>query len=64
LRPQTSEIDFASNTALAVPMTTSKKDGDREAELEAAIENIRHKIWKPKQRLPTLRHAIRSFCKS
>ena len=39
-------------------MATGKKDGDREAELEAAIEAIRKEVWKPGQTLPKLRHAI------
>jgi hypothetical protein len=30
-------------------MATGKKDGDHEAELEAAIEKIRDETWKPGQ---------------
>ena len=37
------EFDLALWLALALPfMATGKKDGDREAELETAIEQIRH----------------------
>ncbi len=39
-------------------MATGKKDGDREAELEAAIEAIRVETWKPGQTLAKLRHEI------
>jgi hypothetical protein len=39
-------------------MATGKKDGDRETELEAAIEVIRKATWKPRQTLPKLRHEI------
>ena len=39
-------------------MATGKKDGDRVAELEAAIEKIRQETWKTGQTLPKLRHAI------
>jgi hypothetical protein len=39
-------------------MATTGKDGDREAELEAGIEKIRDKVWKPGQTLPKLRRAI------
>ena len=39
-------------------MATGKKDGDREAELEAAIEAIRVETWKAGQTLPKLRRAI------
>ena len=39
-------------------MATGKKDGDREAELEGAIEKIRKETWKPRQTLPALRRAI------
>ncbi len=41
-------------------MATGKKSGDREAELEAAIEAIRTATWKPGQTLPKLRRAIAS----
>jgi hypothetical protein len=34
------------------------KDGSREAELEAAIEQIRVEVWRPGQTLPKLRDAI------
>jgi hypothetical protein len=37
-------------------MATGKK-GDREAELEAALEAIRKEVWKTGQTLPKLRHA-------
>jgi hypothetical protein len=36
-------------------MATGKQDGDREAELEAAIEKIREATWRPRQTLPKLR---------
>ena len=36
-------------------MATGK---DRVTELEAAIEAIRHEVWKTGQTLPKLRHAI------
>jgi hypothetical protein len=39
-------------------IATGKKDGDREAELEAAIEKIKAETWKTGQTLPKLRHAI------
>jgi len=39
-------------------MATGKKDGGREAELEAAIERIRHETWKAGQTLPKLRRLI------
>jgi hypothetical protein len=39
-------------------MATGKKDGDRDAELEAAIEAIRKEVWKTGETLPKLRHAI------
>jgi hypothetical protein len=39
-------------------MATGKKEGDREAELEAAIEKIRVESWKPGQTLAKLRHEI------
>jgi hypothetical protein len=39
-------------------MATERKDGDREAELEGAIEKIRIETWKPGQTLPKLRRAI------
>jgi hypothetical protein len=39
-------------------MATGKKDGDREARLEAAIEKIQQKTWKTGQTLPKLRHAF------
>jgi hypothetical protein len=39
-------------------LAAGKKDGDREAELEAAIEKIREETWKPGQTLPALRKAI------
>ena len=38
--------------------TGGKKDKDREAELEAAIEKIRQETWKTGQTLPKLRLAI------
>lgn len=38
-------------------MATGTK-GDREAELEAALEAIRKEVWKTGQTLPKLRHAI------
>jgi hypothetical protein len=39
-------------------MATGKQDGDRQAELEAAIEAIRVETWKTGQTLPKLRHEI------
>jgi hypothetical protein len=39
-------------------MATGKKQGTREAELEAAIEAIRVEVWKPGQTLPKLRRAV------
>lgn len=39
-------------------VATGKKDGRREAELEAAIERIRHETWKTGQTLPKLRRVI------
>ena len=39
-------------------MATGKQDGDRQAELEAALEEIPKEAWKPGQTLPKLRHAI------
>jgi hypothetical protein len=39
-------------------IATGKKDGERVAELEAAIEAIRVETWKTGQTLPKLRHAI------
>jgi hypothetical protein len=39
-------------------MATGKKDGDREAKLEAAIEKIQQETWKTGQTLPKLRHAF------
>jgi hypothetical protein len=39
-------------------MSTGKKDGSREAELEAAIEAIRVETWKTGKTLPKLRRAI------
>jgi hypothetical protein len=42
-------------------LATGKKDGDRVAELEAAIEAIRKEIWKAGQTLPKLRRAIASI---
>jgi hypothetical protein len=39
-------------------MATGKKDGDREAELEAAIEAIRQPVWKSDQTLRKLRHEV------
>ena len=50
----------ARGLADAEMMATGKKDDDREAELEAAIEKIRKEIWKPGQTLPNLRRAIAS----
>jgi len=39
-------------------MATGKKDGAREAELEAAIKAIRQETWKPAQTLPKLQRAL------
>jgi uncharacterized coiled-coil protein SlyX len=39
-------------------MATGKKGGDREAELEAAIEAIRAEVWRPGQTLAKLRHQV------
>jgi len=39
-------------------MATGKKGGDREADLEAAIEKIRQESWRAGQTLPKLRYAI------
>ena len=39
-------------------MATGKKDGNRETELEAAIEAIRVEAWKTGQTLPKLRHTV------
>jgi hypothetical protein len=49
---------FSFRSCQTAAMATGKKDGDREAELEAAIEAIRVETWKPGQTLPKLRHAI------
>jgi hypothetical protein len=50
-------FSFPAGRARLPRMATGKKDGDREAELEAAIEAIRVEAWKPGQ---TLHHALRS----
>lgn len=42
-------------------MTTDKKAGGREAELEAALEAIRVATLKPGQTLPHLRRTIASI---
>ena len=39
-------------------MATGKKEGNHEAELEAALEAIRHETWRAGQTLPKLRRAI------
>jgi len=49
---------FPQGHARLLLMATGKKDGGREAELEAAIEKIRLETWKAGQTLPKLRHAI------
>src|SRR5262245_56203240 len=47
---------FPQGHARLLLMATGKKDGGREAELEAAIEKIRLETWKAGQTLPKLRH--------
>jgi hypothetical protein len=44
--------------AVESSLATGRKNGDRDAELKAAIEKIRDEIWKPGQTLPKLRRAI------
>jgi hypothetical protein len=40
-----------------IPAKGQNSDGDRTADLEAALEAIRKGAWKPGQTLPKLRHA-------